>query len=694
MRILIGLALLRPRTVVAAALALAALGMLAAVLVAPKMTASLADYDDPNSDFSAAMADYTQRTGIDSEQGLQVIVDCTRGSTHPCPELTEIRPALLGVAHIVAVADFDTTGDPRMISNDGDHAYLLVALDRDAGGDTHFLDQVQRAIEAVPGLAQRSIVGGPTVANHDTATISTEDLFIAELVAFPLLVIALLWVFRTAVAAAIPLIGAGFSVLTTFVALLVAQQALQLSTFALNLITALGTGLAIDFSLLIITRYRAERRTSAVPHAVYVAMRSAGRTVAFSGLTVMSALATLCLLPQRFLYSMGIAGVALTGACLIFALVVLPAILLLLGDRIEALSLRRARPADAGRRWRQWSGLVQRHAAVVAVTGTLVLALLAAPALGARIQGYDTDVLPADSAAARVTTMLRNDFDHADTGIAVLVDASSPMTPQRAAELIGALPGILRVQPPVPLSDGSSVINAAVDSPATSPRSREILRSVRGTVPDAQVLGEVARFESLLQSLAHRLPYVALLLIVLSGLFLGVLTRSVVIPIKNAVIGVLSLGATLGILVIVFQHTAIGGSPALEVTALVIVAVLAYGLSTDYASFLFHRMTEARQAGASPRESVDVGLASTAPVVTAAALLLVIPLGALLASQLTPVQMLGAGAALAVVLDATLVRVLLVPSLMGLLGRYNWWPSALHRDDLPAADTKATVSQR
>ncbi|MEV6218161.1 MMPL family transporter [Nocardia sp. NPDC051833] len=214
-------------------------------------------------------------------------------------------------------------------------------------------------------------------------------------------------------------------------------------------------------------------------------------------------------------------------------------------------------------------------------------------------------------------------------------------------------------------------------------------------VPDARVLGEVARFDSLLQSLANRLPYVAFLLIALSGLFLGILTRSVVIPIKNAVIGVLSLGATLGILVVVFQHTAIGGSPALEVTALVIVAVLAYGLSTDYASFLFHRMTEARQAGASPRESVDTGLASTAPVVTSAALLLVIPLGALLASRLTPVQMLGAGAALAVVLDATLVRVLLVPSLMGLLGRHNWWPSALHRDeDLPAAGTKATVPQR
>ncbi|WP_246024067.1 MMPL family transporter [Nocardia yunnanensis] len=668
------LAILRPRQVAAAALLLALCGAVSALLVAPKLTASLADYDDPASEFAAAMADYTARTGIDPEQGLQVLVSCTPTGDQLCPEVGAARTALQSSEHVVRVLDFETAHDSRMLSMDRTRAYLQVALDPASGGDKDLLDKVRNRLGEQPGLRDRVLVGGPTVANHDTAEISTADLFIAEMVAFPLLVLALFFVFRGAVAAAVPLVGAGFSIATTFLVLLAFQQALQLSTFALNLMTALGTGLAIDFSLLIVSRFREERRDANMPAAVAAAMLSAGRTVLFSGLTVMSALATLCLFPQRFLYSMGLAGIALTAACLLFALLVLPAVLMLLGDRIEALGGRRE-PMSAASRWIRWSGYVGRRPVPIVAIGLMLLLLLAAPALGARLQGYDTDVLPANSDAHRVTSALRADFEHADTALTVVLGPSE--SADHAERLLVSQPGIVRVDPPTVLADGSSLLNATIDASSTSPRAREILASVRAAFPDAAVLGEVARFDSLLHSLGTRLPYVALLLIVVSGLFLGVLTRSVVIPIKNALISALTLCATLGVLVLVFQHTPMGGLPSLEVSSLVIVGVLAYGLSTDYASFLFHRMTEARQLGASSKEAVAQGLARTGPLVTAAALLLLIPLGALVTSRLAPVQMLGFGAAFAILLDATLVRVLLVPSLMNLLGGYNWWPSAL-----------------
>ncbi|WP_067709263.1 MMPL family transporter [Nocardia yamanashiensis] len=673
MKILTVLAILRPRHVAAAALLLALCGAISALLVAPKLTASLADYDDPGSEFAASVADYTARTGIDPEQGLQILVQCAPAGEHLCPEVSAARTALQGSAHVVRVLDFETTHDPRMLSTDRTRGYLLVALDAASGADSGLLDAVRAKLGEQPALRDRVLVGGPTVANHDTATISTQDLFIAEMVAFPLLALALFFVFRGAVAAALPLVGAGFSIATTFLALFAFQQALQLSTFALNLMTALGTGLAIDFSLLIVSRYREERAGANTAAAIVAAMNSAGRTVLFSGLTVMSALATLCVFPQRFLYSMGLAGIALTAACLLFSLLVLPAVLMLLGDRIDALGGRREKPTE--HRWLRWSGYVGRRPARIATLGLMLLLLLAAPALGARLQGYDTDVLPTNSDAYQVTSALRSDFDHADAALTVML--ASTESAERAAQLLATQSGIVRVDPPTSLPDGSSLLEASIDASPTAPRAREILTGVRAAFPDAVIFGEVARFDSLLRSLSTRLPYVALLLILVSGLFLGMLTRSVVIPIKNAIIAALTLCATLGVLVLVFQHTPMGGLQSLEVSSLVIVGVLAYGLSTDYASFLFHRMTEARQRGATPKEAVTQGLSRTGPLVTAAALLLLIPLGALVTSRLAPVQMLGFGAAFAILLDATLVRVLLVPSLMNLLGSYNWWPSAL-----------------
>ncbi len=670
----------RPRRDIALMIGVALLGALSFLLVAPTLTASLADYDDPQSDFSNALAAYRDRTGVDLEQGLQVIVDCGLTTRAGCTSLDEVRDAVRTVPGVVSVVDAHTTGRADLISADGRHAYLGVGIDN-SGDDAKFVDTVRTTIAARTGLSGSVTIGGPTVANAETAAISTTDLVRAELIAFPILFAGLVWVFRNLIAAAIPLVGAGFSIIVAFIPLAFVTTFTDLSTFALNLISALGTGLSIDFSLLIITRFREFVASGAtVEEAVRRTHLTAGRTVLYSGLTVAAAVATLCVFPQRFLYSMGLAGASVALAATVFARWVLPRLLSALGGRVV---LANARSGERSRsRWDRWSRFVARHPLPVALAGTAAVALLTAPALGVQLRGYDVGVLPADSDASRVDRQVATMFPQAHDDVTVLLPAQGPDQRRNLIDAIGRVPGVAGPARIAPLGPQGSVLSVRLRDLPTTPRAQQTLTVIRSELPaGSRVLGEAERFHSMLHSLFERVGWVIALLVTISCVFLYRLTRSLVIPIKNVLMCSLTVAATIGVLVLAFQWGPLGGPSrnSIEISSMIIVAVLSFGLSTDYASFLFHRMTEEKERGATPADAVRVGLSRTGPVVTAAAGLLFVPLFALTASRLSPVQELGFGAAIAVVLDATVMRTLLVPSLMALLGPWNWWPH-MHRE--------------
>jgi uncharacterized membrane protein YdfJ with MMPL/SSD domain len=592
---------------------------------------------------------------------------------------------------VTQVASFYTTRSRDFVSRDGSSTYLAVRLgptDDDEVQDAG--ERIAAALEDEPGVT----VGGSAVAGQQANEQVEEDLRTAELYAFPILFLLSLLFFRSLVAAALPLLVGGLTIVGAMLMLSVASGLGSISIFALNLVIGLGLGLAIDYSLFIVSRYREEiAKTGPGFEALRRTMTTAGRTVVFTSLTVAGAIASLLVFPQRFLYSMGIGGplVALIAAAV--ALIVLPAILALLGTRVNALApgfLRRraerdARAAEQGF-WYRLSRLVMRVPGRIAAATVSLLIALGIPFFAIEFTAVDAQVLPDNASANRVDDALRAEFPpFRDTPIQLAVGGGleEAESVTREAE---ALPGVAEVRPPVELQGGDHVVEVVSSNPPLSEASEDLVADLRALEGDALTAGSAAAFVDLKHSLAGHIPLMLAIVIAVTLVVLFVFTGSVVLPVKQILMNLLGLSAVFGILVLIFQDGRLEGllgytsQGALEATQPLFLFVVAFGLSTDYGVFLLSRIKEAHDSGAADADAVATGLERVGRIATAAAVLFAVAIGALVTSEMIFIKELGLGVALAVLIDATIIRALLVPSLMEMLGKWNWWaPEPLRR---------------
>ena len=675
---------------------LVAIGAVVFFLAAGAIGGSVADRLDPygaeDPDTETAIA--TERLEEAGYRSTSVVV-LLEGvdPTTPAGEarVGEIEAIVGSDPDVERVAGFTSTGSDAFLSRSGDSAYLAVSLtptDDDATQEAG--ERIAASLEEEPGVS----VGGGAVAQAQVNEQVEEDLRTAEIYAFPLLFLLSLLFFRSLVAAALPLLVGGLAIVGTFLALRVAAEFTSVSIFALNLVTGLGLGLAIDYSLFIVSRYREEiARSGPGMEAMRRTMTTAGRTVLFSSLTVAGALAALIVFPQRFLYSMGLGGAMVALIAAAIALIVLPAVLALLGERVNSLSpkfLRRraeeeTRPLTTGF-WYRLSRLVMRQPARIAVASAAFLIALGIPFLQIEFTSVDAQVLPASASAHQVDDVLREEFPPFRDSPVVLAVSGGEAEAQRTAAAAREIPGADAVNEPIALEGGVGVVEVISGEAPLTDGSQDLVSDLRGLEGDVLVTGFTADYVDLQQSLVDHLPLVLTIVALVTFLVLFLFTGSVVLPLKQILMNFLGLSAVFGLLVLIFQdgrlegllgYTSQGG---LESTQPLLLFAVVFGLSTDYGVFLLSRIKEARDGGASDSEAVAVGLERTGRIVTAAAILFSVAIGAFATSQIIFIKELGVGTALAVLIDATIIRALLVPSLMKLLGRWNWWaPGPLRR---------------
>ncbi|WP_344528838.1 MMPL family transporter [Streptomyces albiaxialis] len=659
------------------------------------LTNGRADYYDPGGQNLVARDIIQDATGVDSLRGYTLLVHTSTPLEvgDPRPEAVRAAERLLRTRDEVKdVVDYADPKGEGLIARDGGSTVVLAHVGPMDEKDTLTAERdLQKAIEADPALRDRTLLGGATPGQVQVGKVTNEDLALAEGIATPVILLLLFLVFRGVVAACVPVVGALVSLLLTLAGLRAATEATQVSTGALNLAFALSLGLSIDFGLLLVSRYREEIAASGPGvTALRRTLATAGRTVLFSALTVAAALAALMVFPHPYLRSMGLAGVITVAASALFALVGLPAILAALGARINALAPKRwqrstAHRDAAGRRWSAVASAVMRRPAVVAVGAAAVLLLIAAPVAGIRFTGVDPATLPKDVSAGKVAHELERDYAEPTTSpLQIVLDTHDGAGLRAYAERVAAVDGVSSVGEPTRLDAGHWEIDAVLRGSPLDDAAKDAATGVRAldAPHEARYTGVTADFLEQRDSIADRLPLALTVLVVVTLLLLFAFTGSLVLPVKALVMNALSTLAAFGFLVWVFQDGNLGFAPqnGIEVTTPVVVFALAFGLSTDYNVFLLGRIKEARAATGDDRAAVREGLARTGAVVTSAAVLFGVALGALVLSRLALIQELGLGATFAVLIDATLVRALLVPSLMALLGTANWWlPAPLRR---------------
>jgi uncharacterized membrane protein YdfJ with MMPL/SSD domain len=651
--------------------------------------------DDPATETVRAM-DRLEAAGLRVPAVIAVVEDAPVAAPATRRRVEALEAEVRDRADVASVTGYYDTRSPAFVSRDRDSTYFAVALkttgDKEAqetGAD------VAEQLSTHPGV----VTGGPAVAQEQVNKQVEKDLQKAEMLAFPLLFLLSLLFFRSLVASLLPLLIGGLAIVGTFLILRVASELGSISIFALNLTTALGLGLAIDYSLFVVSRYREEIAKSGPGlEAMRRVLATAGRTVFFSSLTVAAALASLLVFPQRFLYSMGLGGslVALFAATI--SLTVLPAVLTLLGSRVNAGApkfLQRqaeadARPAQKGF-WYRLSRFVMRRPVPVATASALFLIVLGLPFFGIKFNVVDPTLLPESASARQAYDTVSEQFPpYHDTPIWIDVESDDAHAAREVAAAVRTVPGVAEVAPPQPLAPGVFAVQAISANPFASEASKETVREIRN-LPEpagATVLvgGASADFVDFQGSLSDHLPY-ALAIVILSTLvILFLMTGSVVLPIKSLIMNFLNLSAVFGALVLIFQDGRLEGfldytSPgAIEQTMPILMFAVAFGLSTDYAVFLLSRIKEARDGGAPDSEAVAMGLERTGRIVTAAALLFAVAMAAFATSQIIFIKENGVGVALAVLIDASIIRALLVPALMELLGKWNWWaPRPLRR---------------
>ncbi len=590
---------------------------------------------------------------------------------------------------VESVTGYYDTRSPVFVAKDRQSTYFAVTLR--TNDDKQWQEdgaEIADSLSAERGV----VVGGAAVAQEQVNKQVENDLRMAEMLAFPLLFLLSLLFFRSLVASVLPLMIGGLAIVGTFLILRLASEFGSISIFALNLTTALGLGLAIDYSLFIVSRYREEiAKDGPGLAAMRRVLATAGRTVFFSSLTVSAALASLLVFPQRFLYSMGLGGALVALFAALISLTVLPAVLTLLGTRVNSLAPRflqrraeaETRPDESGF-WYRLSRFVMRRPLPVAMISATVLIAMGLPFFAIKFNTVDPEVLPESASARQAYDTVSEEFPpYRETPIWVAIEGGGPKAAALVADRVRRVDGVAEVNPSRHLERGVTALQVVSANPFVSEASQSTVKRIRAieTPPGTTALvgGATADFVDLQSSLVRHLPVVLAIIVVATLTILFLMTGSVILPIKSLLMNFLNLSAVFGLLVLIFQDGRLEGfldysSPgAIEQTMPILLFAVAFGLSTDYAVFLLSRIKEARDNGASDSESVAIGLERTGRIVTAAALLFAVAMGAFATSQIIFIKENGVGTALAVLIDASIIRALLVPSLMELLGKWNWW---------------------
>ena len=677
------LAVQHPRRVVAAVALLAVVAAVFGGSVADR----LAPYgaDDPASE-SYRAEQLLERSGANGTTDVVALVRPRRNVRTPAGRAEVLRVAadLRRDPDVGRVTTFREGGD-ALVSRDGRASYVIAGF----RSDVEASDAGKRLRDRFEGRP-RVELGGGEIANVEANEQVSKDLARAELLAIPFLLILSFVFFRSGVAALLPPMVGVTTILMTFLSLRIASEFGSVSVFALNLVTGLGLGLAIDYSLFVVSRFREEmERSPDRGEALRRTLATAGRTVLFSSLTVAAAMSSLLVFPQRFLYSMGIGGVLVALLASAVALTLLPAVLMLLGPRVNALAparLQRARErearGDASGAWYRLSRFVMRRPARVAIASAGTLIALGIPFFSIDFTTVDASVLPTSASARQVDETLQREFPPHHTSPTFLAVEQRPGPALDAyVRRLRRVDGVAEVSAPRPVAPGLTRVDVISGSGPLTSRSEQLVDDVRALHPPFPVSagGSTAHFVDLRASLASHLPLALAIIALATIIVLFAMTGSVVLPVKAVLMNLLTLSATFGVLVLIFQDGRFEGllgyssQGALEITQPIVLLAIVFGLSTDYGVFLLSRIKEARDRGASDHEAVAIGLQRTGRIITAAALLFCIAIGAFATSKMIFIKELGVGTALAVLIDATIVRALLVPSLMALLGRWNWW---------------------
>lgn len=647
-------------------------------------------YSDPNSDSYKVYEYLTEELKL-SDPAVVIIVDS--GAT----DVTDPVVAQKGVALEKKIAQeegvtktlsyWTSGGEATLKSSDGKAAYILVYGEGEAfTPESQELGKLmqEKYDGSYEGLTLYA--GGVGVVGHAITKKISDDLKIAELISIPLTFILLVLVFGALAASTMPLIVGVAAILGAFFMLYLFTLFTNVSIYALNLTTGLGLGLGIDYALLMVNRFREElHRGKSVEDSIAATMASAGKTVFYSGMTVLVTLFSLTFFPLPFLKSFGYAGVSVVALAVIGALFGLPPILALLGKRIDKGVVRKAAltPKDDGR-WAKTARLVMKRPVSAVVLSLVILGIMAAPITNIKFSQGDSRMLPADNPAA-VATALQAERFPGQTGtpieIIIMDGANKIDEVNEYAAKVRQIPGIVAVLPPATIGKDVRVVAYQEMLPRT-PESQELIHNVRNVdSPIGTLVGGVAAdYTDSQDGISRTLPW-AFAWIILSVLVLiFIFTGSIILPIKAVILNVLSLAATMGALTWVFinghlqwlvgSFTVTG---TLDTSIVILIAVVVFGLSMDYELFLLSRIREEHLAGKSNVESVAVGLQRSARIITAAALILAVVFAAFVTSGVTSIKTMGFGVALAVLLDATIVRGLLVPALMRLFGENNWW---------------------
>lgn len=647
-------------------------------------------------------------------------------TAHDPEFLGQVAAALVNIPGVPHVTDVVyPQQDEHLISKDGTTAYALVGIDLSSEEAQRDVDTFKAGLVQQPDL-EITVAGGPAFY-ADIETVSQRDLRRAELIAFPFALIALLVVFGTVVAASIPLIVGGLSVASVLLCIYWGAHVVDLSIFVLNLATMLGLGLAVDYSLFITSRFREElhRSDGDAEAAVVETMRTAGQAIFFSAITVLIGMAGLSFFSFMFLRSVGIAGVLVVFFAAAAALTLLPAVLGILGPNVErgrVLGRRGGRHEGAGF-WGALSSWVMKHPIFVLVPTLSFLVALGAPFLNVNVSSPDATILPTDLESRQGFDLLTEKYGQGEISpFVIAVESTGDMTSPEArqglydfASWLQQQPEIVRVQSAMSYDEPATLQQAndlyairqqlaerGIDSrlddlinsdvamvlayPRTYPNSdenKDLLTRIRDYQPDENlsilVDGGTAEIVDVVNVMYGDFPIAVAVIVIGTYLVLLLLLRSLLLPIKAIVMNTLSIVASYGALVFIFQEghfsRVLRFEPLgyVEASLPVIMFCVLFGLSMDYEVFLLSRVKEEWERTHDNQRSVAIGLQRSGRIITSAAAIVVVVTASFVSADVIIIKALGLGIALAVLIDATIVRALLVPATMRLLGSWNWW---------------------
>ncbi|MQA08497.1 MAG: MMPL family transporter [Pseudonocardiaceae bacterium] len=652
-------------------------------------------YQDPGSESTQA-SDIVRQNFGQQQADVVVMYTAPHGKTVDDPAMGRAITSSLRDLPSGSVSDVKSYWDtptPQLADREKRHGLATIALsDNDVSGKQQQFEQLRDRLKA-DGV--RTDFAG-TVPTYVTMTEkSSADLVFAETVSLPIVLVLLVLVFGSVVAAALPVLVGGLSILGALGVLHLISLGVEVNTFAVNVATLLGLGLAIDYGLFIVGRFREELgRGASTADAVRTTVSTAGRTVAFSASLLVIALASLLVFPLDFLRGLSYGGMSSVAIAAIVSVTLLPALLGVLGPRVDKLAVRKKRPAADAPLLRRLGNVVMRRPVRFAAPILIGLAVLAVPVSGIEFGPTTEKALPADNPTRQTTELVSERFPQAGNNAAQIVlrgqhgTAPSESAVARFTSAADQVSGVDGVRP-VGARGDAVLLQATLAGDPVGTQAKDAVHSLR-ELPDPAgsevfVGGFTAQSEDSVQAIFDKLPLMAAILAGATLVLMFLAFGSVLLPVKAVLMSLLSLGASFGVLVWIFQYghgaEALGITPQpVEAGMLVLVGAVVFGLSTDYETFLLSRMVEARGAGQSTPDAVRTGLARTGTMISAAALLLIVVTGAFALSELSNMRFIGVGMIVALALDATVVRMMLVPAVLRLLGNASWWaPGPLRR---------------